>query len=268
MILQRSHFSTFLCYAFFSGLALLLGSCTFYQNYSYYDGIYEDPKHVPNTVFSEEMNKYNGLSSIELDTSTTVSPNNTNTRNESSTPSYTQEVNIYNHRPYYDDYYWDSWNWTTWNDPFWAGGFHWNRNRWGWNMGWNQYSAWGYNNPFWNYYGYAPFYTLPYFYNRPVNNPRNSKYYNKRSNSNTYRQSRYYTPKPNSRSSYSSGTNNSNTQRQSSYRRSSSNNNSSYNSSSRSSRSYNSGSSSNSSSSSSRSSSSSKRSNSNSYRRR
>lgn len=155
-------------------------SCTTNRYYSYYDGIYEEPKHVPNTVFTDEMIRLNGLNDIVIDTTGSfINPNNINPNAnysdyENNSYSYRNNdgnttgnnVNVYidaNQDPYWN-------NGWGWNDPYWGYNYGWN------NFGWN--NGWGWNNFYWgsNFYGYNRW-GWNYPYNRfGFINPYNSWY--------------------------------------------------------------------------------------------
>ncbi|SHH93849.1 hypothetical protein [Wenyingzhuangia marina] len=129
-------------------IAFIYTSCSSSQYYTYYDGIYEEPVHVPNTVFSEEMNRVNGLSNIEInepnnyqiisqhsDINPNASYQNYINTGSASNNNSNPNVNIYvdnNIDPY--------WN-NGWNDPYWSMNNRWNRYSWN-SYGWNNF-YWG-----------------------------------------------------------------------------------------------------------------------------
>ncbi|MGY5354910.1 hypothetical protein [Wenyingzhuangia sp. IMCC45467] len=299
-------YSGWIKYLLLGFIAFLYTSCGSNQYYTYYDGIYEEPIHVPNTVFSEEMNRVNGLSSIELapinnfsnDTSqnNNINPNatyqgynNTDTSNNGSNVTIYIDSNIdpYWNNGWYDPYWdwgygnrWNSYGWNNyrWNNFYWGNNFYDPYNNWGWNWNWGwNHPYYGFGSPYNNWYGYGYGYNSwwrPTYY---IGNSRNQSY---RNNSNSYRQNNrrssnqnYYNTANNKNSNNSRYYNNNNTNTNKSYRRTNTQSNNqtqsrrSYTPQTNSTPNYNNSSSSRSSSSSS-SSGSSYRSNSNSYRRR
>ena len=98
---------------------VLNSSCINNKNFVYYDGIYESPRHIPNTVFSDEMKLANDMANLNFEEATITTNKNQYREDYSTTNTYVYLNNNI-------DPYWNS----RWEYRFWS-----------LNNGWNGYGS-------------------------------------------------------------------------------------------------------------------------------
>ncbi|MGY5351740.1 hypothetical protein ACXGQW_04135 [Wenyingzhuangia sp. IMCC45533] len=169
----------------FMAILLALTSCVTQKDFTYYDGIYKNPKNEPNSVFSEQMLKYyveNPQNVVGLGTKNDNYSISTPNKNPNPAITSQQGNNVTN--IYVDSNYPNN----NWNDPFFNNGWGWN-NRWAVGtglgvgyLGWNRWgNPYGFNNFYYgNAFGFGqPFYGGYNFYN-PVIVQANGRFNNRR----------------------------------------------------------------------------------------
>lgn len=153
-------------------IGFIVTSCSTQRNFSYYDGIYENPKEASTTV-----SKGYYYPPIDVpDTSDFLKKYNTTQDSITQNNAPIQVTNIYVNQPASYNNNWNNhWGWgNTW------GWNNWRTNSWGWNN-------WGWNNGFYN----PNVWRQPYLYrNRRVYQRNNYTSY--RNNNSRYRRSKTY----------------------------------------------------------------------------